>query len=48
MKERTKNIIAILLILLGLISLLLGIRRGEAADVLKKATLVCMECIGLG
>lgn len=48
MKERTKNIIALLLILLGLAALLLGIFRGEAADVLRKATMVCMECIGLG
>lgn len=48
MKERTKNLIAVGLILLGLLALTLGILRGEAADVLRKATMVCLECIGLG
>ena len=48
MKERTKNIIAVCLMLAGLTALVLGILRGEAADVLRKATMVCMECIGLG
>ena len=48
MRERTKNLLAVLLILLGLITMAVGIYRGEAADVLRKATMVCMECIGLG
>lgn len=48
MKDRSKNILALLLITLGLIAMALGIYRGEAADVLRKATMVCMECIGLG
>ncbi|MBR6793848.1 MAG: hypothetical protein IKM48_05780 [Clostridia bacterium] len=48
MKERTKNLIAVVLILLGSSALILGILRGEAADVLRKATMVCLECIGLG
>lgn len=48
MKERTKNLIAVGLILLGVLTMTLGILRGEAADVLRKATMVCLECIGLG
>ncbi|MBQ6823962.1 MAG: hypothetical protein IJP27_04875 [Clostridia bacterium] len=48
MKERTKNIIACLLIAAGAIALVLGVLRGEAADVLKKATMICLECIGIG
>ena len=48
MKERTKNLIAAGLILLGALAMTLGILRGEAADVLRKATMVCLECIGLG
>ena len=48
MKERTKNIIAVVVMLTGLTALTLGVLRGEAADVLRKATMVCMECIGLG
>lgn len=48
MKERTKNLIAVGLILLGVLTMILGILRSEAADVLRKATMVCLECIGLG
>ncbi len=48
MKEHTKNVIAVSLMLVGLTALVLGVLRGEAADVLRKATMVCMECIGLG
>ncbi len=48
MKERTKNILSLMLIAIGLVTLLAGISRGEAANVLRKATMICMECIGLG
>lgn len=48
MKERTKNIIAILLIAAGIVAMIAGILRGEAVDVLRKATTICLECIGIG
>ncbi|MBQ8894574.1 MAG: hypothetical protein IJ043_09260 [Clostridia bacterium] len=48
MRERTKNIIALCLMAGGLVALIAGILRGEAADVLRKATMICLECIGIG
>ena len=48
MSEKSKNILACILIGIGLLATVLGILRGEAADVLKKATMICLECIGIG
>lgn len=48
MKERTKNIVALSLMAAGLLALIAGVLRGEAADVLRKATMICLECIGIG
>ncbi len=36
------------ILLLGILSMAWGVKRGEAAIVLRKAVRVCMECIGLG
>ena len=33
---------------LGVVLLVLGIWRGEPAEVMKKAVVVCLECIGIG
>jgi hypothetical protein len=38
----------IFLLCAGAVCLGLGISRGEPAQVLQKAILVCLECIGLG
>lgn len=43
-----RNWPAVTLITLGLIFTVVGVWRGEAAVVLRKAIFICMECIGLG
>lgn len=40
--------IAILLLLIGALSLLYGIHRDEHLMVEKKSNLICLECIGIG
>lgn len=48
MKESAKNLIAIVLIAAGAMAMFVGLHRGEAADILQKATKICLECIGIG
>ena len=38
----------VLLFAAGLVLMCLGLLRGEAAIILKKAIVLCLECIGLG
>jgi hypothetical protein len=40
--------IGILLILAGVAAMVIGVISGEVQTVLQKATLICLECIGLG
>lgn len=37
-----------ILIIAGLIMVMIGIYLGEPSIVIRKATRICMECIGLG
>jgi len=36
------------LIITGVICAAIGIYRGEALEIMQKAVIVCMECIGIG
>jgi hypothetical protein len=38
----------IILLSVGLTAMVIGITKGEVLIVLQKATLICLECIGLG
>ena len=49
MKKRPFSIyISILLLILSIASCIYGASRGEARTVNRKATNICMECIGVG
>lgn len=43
-----KRALPFLLLVIGGAMIALGVSRGEAATVLKKAVMICLECIGLG
>ena len=43
-----KNKAALLLLAVGIAFLAIGVWRGEAETVFRKAVNICMECIGLG
>ena len=43
-----KSKLKFVLLALAVLMMAYGILRGEAAVVLKKATAVCLECIGIG
>ena len=43
-----RNKAALLLVLLGSAFVAIGVWRGEMEIVLRKAVIICMECIGLG
>ena len=48
MTERNKTRFAAALVALAVVCLAVGIFRGEATVVWRKAVNICMECIGLG
>ena len=45
---KSEKVTQIFLLAVGLVFLLVGIFRGEAAAVLSKAIKLCMECVGIG
>ena len=48
MKKTLPTYVTLILLLLAIASCIFGISRGEASTVGKKATTICMECIGIG
>ena len=48
MKSRKKRFVGPALLIAALVFLFIGVQNGEMKTVLKKATTICMECIGIG
>ena len=46
--KRASRLAALLLLGVAAVFIVIGVSRGEAAAVLQKAAVICMECIGLG
>jgi len=47
-KQRTIAGVQIILLVLGATLVVLGLLGGEASEILSKATVICMDCIGIG
>ena len=41
-------VLQIILLAAGLVMAAIGVARGEAQEILEKAIIICMECIGIG
>lgn len=47
-KKKSRILISVLALVLGLVLIVFGIFRGEAEGVFMKSIRICMECIGIG
>ncbi|MBP5416632.1 MAG: hypothetical protein J6Y58_03810 [Clostridiales bacterium] len=43
-----KNLLAVIVMLIGIGLIVIGLLSGDAVSVLNKARRICMECIGIG
>ena len=43
-----RSIVQLFLLSVGIIFLVIGVIQGDALEILRKAVLVCLECIGIG
>ena len=48
MNARHRFILPMMIFALGVFLAALGVRAGELPDILQKAIVVCLDCIGLG
>lgn len=48
MKFLRRNAVAIFILIIATAFIAIGIKRGEAQTVYRKASNICMECIGIG
>ena len=48
LRGRRRRVFSVLFLVLGVLLVLGGIFRGEAAAVFLKASRICLECIGIG
>jgi len=49
MKKLSKQgVIGLTVFVLGLLFIVLGLLQGDYAEILRKAILICYECIGIG
>lgn len=46
--RKYQRILKVALLMLSVAFIFIGIYRGEAAVLLQKAVLICLECIGVG
>lgn len=43
-----KNKAGVIVLIIGVVFMAMGVFRGETKVVLKKAIIICLECIGIG
>ena len=43
-----KTYIRVALLILSAVFVVLGLYRGETAEILRKAVMICLQCIGIG